>query len=658
MIHTDFETASEVDLRATGVYTYAKHPSTRVLCLCWEYDDGSKHQWVIGSGVTSTLLALFKRIADGELVFAHNAEFEWVIWNLVFRRMLGSSAPVLPLQQMRCTAAMSAFWGLPRSLDDASRALNLPQQKDKAGHAHMMRMNKPRTRNKDGSAASWWHEDEPDRMIPLLDYCHQDVTVEAGIAHVTPVLPKQEQALWELNCRMNAGGVGVDVPLVDAMKATTEQELTRLNALMAQVTGGEVTTVNQVARLLKWFQEQGAPGLTSVSRETLEGVVALPGIPGQLVGAANVRLEAAKSSTAKLDRVTAVRGDGDRVRGLVEYFGAARTGRYAGRLCQPHNFPRGVLKGPEFDAAIHHFQHPMTTLPPRGVSMMEAVSSCLRGLFIPAPRRATHFAVGDFSQIEARVLAWLAGQGGVLKVFAAGEDVYTYAAQQVGSDQRQLGKVMTLALGFGMGVDKFIDTAKTYGIDLDHDTAQDLVWGWRKANDKIRTYWYDMEDRVRDVLSGKYSEVLLRGRIKIRSWDNAEGKHIALFLPSGRPLIYRDLDADRIDRRGIPRLTYTGVNQKTGKLERIETYGGKIVENIVQATARDVMAEALLRLDAADEFLPVLTVHDEVICEFHEDVINEADAEKMMHDLMTVQPTWATGLPTAAEVFTTTRYRK
>jgi DNA polymerase len=287
-------------------------------------------------------------------------------------------------------------------------------------------------------------------------------------------------------------------------------------------------------------------------------------------------------------------------------------------------------------------------------TMLDTVSSCLRGVFVPVRRRATHLAVGDFAQIEARMIAWLAGQQDILDVFARGEDVYVYAAARVGSDNRQLGKANTLALGFGMGAARFVKTAKDYGLVFTEREAQRNVSEWREANGCIVRLWYDFERAAREVLWSRGPKaVAVTNRIVIGTevWNGT--RHLWVQLPSGRRLWY--YDAQIIEDR----ISYQGLNSVTRKWEREETWGGTLAQNATQAAARDVMARALYRINEAKGVLrPLMSVHDEIINEFDEQHIAPDDAKALLKTFMVNAPRWADGLPLAADVFTATRYRK
>lgn len=679
-IHLDFETCSTADLRKVGLHTYAESVHTKVLMARWTFN-GYMQRWNIGDPVDAALLDLFDAVRGGLKVVAHNAEFEWVIWNEVFRKQV-PLAPQLKLSQVRCTMAKAMFHGLPGSLDMVAQAMGLIQQKDMAGHALMMRMARPRSFDPQGNPV-WWHETDPARMDPLGDYCAQDVRVEVEIDERLPDLSPDEQKLWELNATMNLSGIGVDLSLVKKMWDYTKSATAELNDLMREHTEGAVKRTTDVKGLLAYFHAKGMVKLPDVSKATLKAMLN-SNAPDELKTVASIRLDAAKSSTAKLSRIEAVAGNSGLLRGLIAYYGANRTGRYAGRLVQPQNFPRG-LGGDDFDNAIHYFQtgksiHGEDVVYHPG-QIMDTVSGTLRGTLVP-PAPYGRLVVGDFSQIEARIIAWLAGQDDVLDVFSSGQDVYVYAAQKFGSDNRTLGKVATLGLGFQMGFKRFIETAKTYGLDLSPEHAEEVVNGWREANARIVKLWYDFDRDVRTVLS--MDDVTSCGKV-VRRFPSCvrpneytleigtayidKTRCMYIQLPSKRKLWYWNaqlvvdndprLPSNRRRDEGREVIAYQNLDNMTNQWTWDTSYGGKFAENVTQAVARDVMARALYKVASSPApIAPLLTVHDELVAGYLVSKLSEQEATDQLEQLMTAPPAWAPGLPIAAEVFTSERYRK
>lgn len=635
----DFETASELDLPRVGVHVYAAHPSTRVLCMAWAFDDEPVQVWRPGQPFPDRVI---EHVRNNGKVSGWNVGFEFVIWNQVLDRSPRLSTPGMLVGQLEDTMARAAYWGLPLSLDAAGAALKTKTRKDKAGHALMMRMCRPR------SPGVWWHETDPAKYDQLCDYCAIDVEVEREIARALPSLPEIEVKAWRLDRRMNNVGVAVDKELVGRLTDLVALEKTRLDAEMADATGGEVMSTTKVKGLTEWLARQGL--VTDLRRDTLKNLIrTLPA--GPVRRALSIRAEAAKASTAKLRVLREATGADGRMRGMLQYYGANRTGRWAGRLFQPQNLPRPsikpvakavdtILAGADAEAIDLLFADK-----PMGV-----IASCLRSTLVAAPNHLLFAA--DLSQIEARVIAWLAGQEDVLDVFRRGEDIYVYAANKVGSNDRQYGKVQVLALGFGMGPPKFQTTAATYGIKLSAREAEDGVRAWRENNPNIVQFWWDCGDAAMEIAKGE-------ARVDVgRVCFQRVKKHMLIRLPSGRHLVYRNIRVE--EDNGRPSVVYDGVNQYTKKWGACRTYGGKIVENITQAVARDVMRDAMLNFDelAKQQDLGrlILSVHDEVIGE-----VGYARADAALQTMLNVMretPLWAPGLPVNAEGWVGPRYRK
>lgn len=651
VLSIDFETASTVDLRKTGVDKYARHATTRVLCMAYRFDKRPVQVWREGQPFPAEVL---DHVARGFVVRAWNAKFEKAIWNYTLARQIGPGAHQdLRVSQLRDTMAQGVYWGTPLSLGEAAKALKIPVQKDGAGHSLMMQMCRPR-KFTDQGIPIWWHLTDPAKFDRLVDYCRQDVEVESYIADLLPPLPDREQKIWELDCRTNDRGVCVDLELADKLEAVATQAKALLDQKMKTLAG---CSTNQSAAILAKLQSLCLP-IPDIRRATLElvraGRVVRDG-PQIVRDIIDTRLDAARTSTAKLAAfknaaTPLTSGPGCRVgviRGALQHYGAGRTGRWAGRLIQPQNIPRPPKSlGDKLDMLVGAVRaHPdapmLEALFPE--SAMTQVSSLLRSCIVAAPGQS--LCVADFSQIEARVVAWLAGQQDLLDVFARGEDVYVYTAAKIGSTNRQLGKTIALGLGFGMGGDKFQDTAGKNGIALSNAESHAIVKAWRDANPRIVKFWWDVDRAARQVAEDPRAVVQVGTCIFRR-----KGKAMFIRLPSGRELVYREI---HLDQEGS--LTFMGVNQLTKKWSPIRTYGGKLVENIVQATARDAMAEAMLAFDDYG-LRVVLTVHDEVLVE--DDDQDAHDTLKAMLDIMSAPPSWAPGLPTKAEGYVSKRYRK
>jgi DNA polymerase len=667
-VSIDIETLSECDLKKTGTHVYARHPSTRVLCLAYAIDDAPGKVWRVAND---------EKMPDDLHAAILDPNVEFHAWNAGgFEMLVLPEAlpewPVIPIERWRCTMIRAAYCGLPMKLEQAAEALNASYKKDMVGHRLMLAMSKPR---RDGS---YWHETDASRYDRLCDYCIQDVEVERSIANQLPPLPASELELWREDFRMMSRGMPVDVEAIDALTRVAELSITKLNEQMRNVSLGHVSTVNTVGALLKYchkrFAEVGITSdvadklLPSTDKESVDAFLSELEDDGAFVrhkatgvsiskdvaDMLRIRKEAAKSSVAKLQAMANCATSDATIHGLTMFYGASRTGRWAGRLCQIQNYPRGI-KGVDPKIELEKIIAERAFYVPVGKSTrLEVVSSCLRGCFKPKEGK---FYVGDFSQIEARVVAWLSSQQDVLDVFKSGQDVYTYTANKLGSKDRQFGKVLVLACGFGMGAAKFKDTAQTYNLTLTEEEAKEAVTLWREANPNIVSFWYDLERACKKVLKGE-KQIERVGRVKVAMATNKLSGCLIIALPSGRHLVYRNARlAPGREGWKTDAIVYDGVNQITRKWEAVTSYGGKLVENVVQACARDLLAASLLNMEAR-HLRPLVTIHDEVICVGANKSISDDEFINELRGAMEMPPVWADGLPIAADVKAMERYGK
>ena len=644
----DFETGSHEDLKRTGAAKYAEHSSTRVICMAWQLPTMSKPRvWREGEPFPWLLI---EWVRNGRKVSGWNVMFEYWIWNLVLIKQCPSQPiPKLEIDQLVDTMAVAAFNGLPLALETAAEALpHLGIQKDKQGKALMMRMSRPR----DPKTDRWWHLEDPEKFDRLCDYCKQDVVVERAILKDLLPLPKIEQRIWQMDATTNARGMLLDGVLVGNMQSIAAVETGKMDAQMAKLTHGYVPNTRAVGRLLIFAQGM-EPDIKSLAKDQL--AVWIEKTRWSLLKEVlQLRERAAKSSVAKLTAMENFASVFDgRMRGLYQYYGAFRTGRDAGRGPQIQNFPRGTVK--DVDALIEFIlkggDGPGIEMF-FGVGAMEALSSALRGC-ITVPK-GKWFCSYDFSQIEARVTPWLAGSEELLEAFREGKDIYVIAAagiykvpeDAVTAAQRQIGKVAVLALGFGGGVGAFQNMAKVYGLEMTDEEAEEIKVQWREANPEIVGLWYQLDRAaIATIKTGRKHTV---GYLTFEK----HGRNLHMILPSRRPLIYRDAEIG-VGKFGGDCVTYMGVDQYTRQWTRIDTYGGKWVENATQAVARDVMKSAALRVDALDGVDLLGPIHDELLCEI-DDVSRETNIAREMNRPMV----WAQGLPIAADGYLGKRFKK
>lgn len=649
-LHLDFETTSELDLKKVGASKYASHQSTRVLCLAFAHDDEPVQTilWPTSMDISS----LFE---DDVITVIH-------AWNAAFERnILRHRYGMLPAR-WSCSMQRSLYAGFPARLEQAALAMRVPHLKDMAGHRLMLKMSKPK---KDGT---FWHDDPAvgkQMLCDLAIYCAKDVEAERALARRLPELPQAEQALSDLDAEVNLRGLMIDQHLVSRLIDISEQETGRLNVECARLTQWIVTSPGtQTARLLNWFETQGFP-LESIDKESMAELLDLDEdeLPDLVRQIALIRQLVAKSSTKKLrPMLNAMERDG-RIRGTLQYYGAGRTGRWAGRIIQPQNLPsRGINKNASeviedikskviVDADFVRTFHG---------DVMWNVSSCLRGCIVPAVGKL--LLVFDFAQIEARTLAWLSGQKDLLRLFESGKDVYAEVATRLGLSSRDGGKVAVLSLGYGTGWKKFIQMAKGYGLELDEAESRRIVSAWRADNANTVQLWYDMQRKVIDLLRQPVSNTASVNGIELDTRPPIingprTGKLLMIRLPNRRRHLYYHNMRLETDSEGRDALVFDGFDPDTRQWGPIRTWGAKLIENVTQAAARDIMAEAALKVETAfSDVSLVLSVHDELVFEVE---ANPALARKdQILGILSQRPDWALDLPVEAGGKIMSRYGK
>lgn len=663
VLHVDFETRSTADLLETGVHKYANDPQTDVWLAALALDDGPIHVWYPGQPLPDEFAAHIER---GGTVCAHNASFEWHIVEYICAPRYGW--PRVKPEQLDCTAARAAIMALPRSLAQAAPAIGLPIEKDDAGRRLMLQMCRPRRVEADGTPV-WW--DDPAKLKRLADYCVRDLEVERELDHVLQPMTPDEREVWLLDFYMNLRGVGVDLRLVKRAGLLLERAMSSYNAELTRITNGQVTAVTAVAAMTGWLHQRGV-SVESLDKGTVRDLLGADAVPDDVRRVLEIRREAGKSSTAKLlSFAHRTEADG-RMRENLMYHGAS-TGRWAGRGVQLQNLPRPELSkkavadaistiraaapGTEADtsALVEAFYGPVPTV----------VSDLLRGCVVAEPGHVLY--ASDFANIEGRVLAWIAGQSDLVDAFASGGKIYESMAAAIygcpvsaiadGSRERHLGKTAVLGCGYGMGAKKFRETCTAAGIDIDEDMAKHAVDTYRRVNDKIVEFWYGTEDAAIRAVKRPGVVTEFRG-VKFLSRD----KWLRVRLPSGRDLWYRE---PMVERAATPwgkekdQLSFMGVESMTKRWLRQRTFGGSLVENIVQAIARDLLAAAMLRINtrfSAGGMRCVLSIHDEIIAEAPAACrVTVAEFEACMAET----PMWAAGCPVkAAGGYIAERYRK
>ncbi len=660
----DFETRSTVELRRTGVYPYAAHRDTFVWCMAWAFDEEPAAVWKEGEPLPERVLS---HIAAGGSLWAHNANFERTMWRECAIPKYGF--PVVRDSQWNDTAAEVAAMGLPRALADVCAVLELPMQKDRVGHALMQKLCRPRSMN-DAGEPVWWNE--PAMLADLYKYCVRDVDAERGVWKRARRLTPNERRVYLLDQLVNDRGVYLDRDLAVKVRAGADAEVARQNATIRRLTGGSADKATQVQRIKDWLSERGLDLDSlrkSVLRDLLDDETSAAALEGDVADVLEARRQASKSSLAKIDRMLECVGVDGRMRGLLMYHGA-HTGRWSGRLVQPQNFPR-ALDVPNPEQHIERVLDGTLAIRGGGPSFMAIYSALLRPMLTAAPGHRLLSA--DFATIEVRVTAWLAGCQLMLDQFAGGRspykeiaaEIYGTTADQIvkPSAEYQIGKMVILACGFGMGAEKFVKQVKEQeGVDVDPGLAKQAVTTYRNTYHEIERYWRRVNACAVDAVSHP-GEVFAVGEGAATVKFTARSGFLWVILPSGRPLAYfkprvvmRAVPWDASDLR--PSVEYSGYSSYTHQWERLTTYGGSLTENIVQAVARDLLADAMLRVED-NGYEVVLTVHDEIVAEIQGDSVpGGSGAFDDFLAIVQAPPAWAAGLPIAAEGWEGARYRK
>lgn len=645
IIHLDFETRSEVDIWKVGAWNYSTHPSTEILCMAWGDFDRAinlyNKEFISKFKFNENLFPVHKNC----IYHAHYSMFENYIWHNILVKRYGW--PKIPLRQWRCTAALAATYALPRALANTAIALDLKQRKDMSGKSVMLKMCKPRTPTKNNPAK--WFED-PEDFEKLYKYCINDVEVERAIDNTLPALSKKEQKVWFLDQRINTRGIYVDIELVDAALSLIEKFTEECNVKLELLTNGYLDKASQVARFKNWMATQGVH-MESINKEALAEALKYNKHP-KILQALKLRKQIGKTSVKKFQAIkNAVCSDG-RIRDMFVYHGAS-TGRWTGKIVQVHNLPRGTIKDTEECIKVIKWND-LEKLKFLYPDVMSALSSCVRGALIATPGK--DLLVADFASIEARVLAWVAGETETLNEFKTGEDSYVkmaqaiYQSKNINSSQRFVGKTAVLGCGYGMGWKVFQATCASMGQEVSEVLARKAVDAFRKKNSKIVYFWNYMEQKAIEA-----TKEAPAGFGKIR-WVKLKD-FLYCILPSGRRLAYHHPKIERKEKFGEMRnqLTFMGVAAGSTYI-RQSTWGGTLVENIVQAIARDILVEAMLRVEKAG-YPVILHVHDEIVVEIPEQTGLQNPLEHFI-SLIEELPVWAKGCPIKAEGWRGKRYRK
>jgi DNA polymerase len=662
-ISIDFETYSEAGytwnpfvgrwvgkgLKDVGHHLYARHPSTEVLCLAY-----GPRLWVPSDPVNVGPFAAFlDRVRQGWELAAWNADFEFQIWNHVCVPRYGF--PELRPEQLFCSMAKARCYGLPGKLEDASRFFPGLDVKQEQGAALLRRYSKPRSPSKNNRALRRFLPSDPrfdpaaptgsanpyeDEML-LTAYCVGDVKAEASVAAKCPPISPIERKVYLLDQKINDRGIAVDMFSLEQLQSVVDRERVRAEAQLAFVTDVSPYQVEALRVAINDALKRCGSSIRidNLQKDTVAETLARTDLPADVRIMLEGRQAVSHSSVAKLDAIRRrVCLDG-RVRGLFQYYGAERTGRWAGRGAQPQNLPRGDGRAAPFDGPVES---------------LDDVASGLRSLFVAGP--GCDLIAADYSAIEAVVLAELAGERWRHDVFVRREDIYSKTAEMITGmptpsgekhPQRQLGKIAELASGYGGGVGAW----RAFGHEGEEEEIKLAVRAWRDASPNIVRFWWGLEDAAKAAIRSP-GDVVRHRSITYRR----QGDVLQCILPSGRSLYYHDV---RLEDRPTPwgetreTVTYSGRDVFSHRWTRLKTYGGKLCENVVQAVARDLLAYAMLRADEA-HYPIVGHVHDEIIAE----VPHGFGSVEELCSLMTILPTWARGWAVFAAGWRGGRYRK
>lgn len=650
-LHIDLETYSSVDIKKAGLYRYVQSPDFQILLFAYSVDGGAVSVIDCASGEwipEDVIQALGDQTIEK---VAHNAAFEICCLNKSFHS---------PACQWHCTMVHSLYCGFPASLDAVGKAMGLPEDKRKMGVGKQLIRYfctpcTPTARN-GGRTRNLPHHDRAKWQL-FKDYCRQDVATEMEIYRRLEryPIPEQERQNWILDQRINMAGVRVDTGLIAGALGLYARISGELSGRARELTGLE--NPNSVAQLKGWVEGHAGLELESLDKATVAEMLADKEGDGLVKEVLRIRKELGKTSVKKYEAMRACVCDDGRIRGLLQFYGASRTGRFAGRLVQVQNLPRNYIEGLDTARCLVKAGCLDAVRAVYG-DVPDLLSQLIRTAFIPG--EGCRFIVADFSAIEARVLAWLAGEDWRLDVFRTHGRIYEASASAMfgvpiekirkGNPEYALrgkGKVAELALGYQGGARALVSMG-ALSMGLSEEELPDIVRRWRKSNQRIQDFWYTVENNAVDTVQHGTVHALPKGITFHRDRD-----YLFIRLPSGRELFYYrpELVTNAYGRSAVG---FRGISQGTKRWELTETYGGKLTENIVQAVARDLLCSAMMNLHAAGYAIR-FHIHDEVILEVPEG--SGKSLEEAIR-LMCTLPGWAEGLPLDAAGFEGYYYRK
>ena len=647
----DLETFSSVPIQKAGAQKYIQSPDFEILLFAYSLNGAEPACCDFAQGETLPKWVAEALLDPQCLKHAYNAPFEWGCLSRYMGRQL-------PPAQWRCTMFHGLYAGYTAGLDATGRALGLPEDKRKlnTGKALIRYFCVPCAPSKaNGGRTRNYPHHAPERWELFKEYNRQDVTTEMEIERRLSAVPVPDfvQKEWETDLVINSRGVAIDMGMVEGALELGATVRNTLTTEAVKISG--LSNPNSVKQLASWLETETGEEINGLRKDTVAKMLARDDNSPEVQRMLEIRQELGKTSTKKYDAIEqAVCQDG-RVRGLLQFYGANRTGRWAGRLVQVQNLPRtyteplelarDLVKGRKLDALKCIYG-----------SVPDTLSQLIRTAFIAAPGNVLIDA--DFSAIEARVISWLAGEEWRLEVFRTHGKIYEASASQMfgvpidlikkGNPEyalRQKGKVAELALGYQGSTGALINMG-ALDMGIPEEDLPDIVSRWRDANKRIRDLWYKVDAAAVQVIT-QGGSVGVSSIILAHEWDATQGTdYMTITLPSGRKLFYNAPQIG-VNQWGNPSISYMGMDQTTKKWKRIETYGGKLVENCVQAIARDCLAQAIEHLEAAG--LPVIFhIHDEVVIDIRPFADNDAMLAKTV-EIMSRPVPWAPGLPLGAD---------
>ncbi len=640
VLYLDLETYSETPI-THGTHKYADN--AEVLLVAYAFDDEPVE--VMDLTERGSLDNVQMMIDTADTVVIHNSAFD--------RTVLRHCGVHIPIDKVQDTMVRALAHGLPGSLGVLCDVLGVPQDKakDKAGKKLIHLFTKPRPKNVKLRRAT--RDTHPEEWAAFIEYARLDVDAMRVVYGLLPDWNSHgsERALWLLDQKINDRGIAIDVGLADAALRAFQRSIRSLAERTRVLTDGAVGSLTQRDKFLQHLETKLDFAPPDLKKGTVSNLLQSD-IRGEVRELLEIRQQASATSPAKYKVLLKATSADGRLRGTLQFCGASRTGRWGGRLFQPQNLPRPTLKQEQIDMGIEAMKLDCEDLLFDNVA--ELCSSAVRGALVASPGHK--LVVSDLSNIEGRVLAWLAGENWKTEAFrqfdyGVGPDLYKLAyaksfnkkPEDVTKDERQIGKVQELALGYQGSVGAFSSMAALYGVFLPEKEVRDIVDAWRKAHKRVVKFWNDLESAAKNAIREPDKRHIVRdlGVTFSDTW-------LRIKLPSGRYLCYPNAGLSEGS------IVYEGVNQYTKKWEVIETYGGKLVENVVQAVARDVLAAGMFKAEAAG-YAVCLHVHDELITETPDDPAYNPDG---LAALMSANPSWSMGLPLAAAGFETHRYKK